>query len=68
LPHEIGSNVTITVTVSTVQRASEVFEKLKEGGQVLLPLEEKFWSPTYGQVIDKFSVFWHISTAQENNN
>ncbi|MED3816005.1 VOC family protein, partial [Priestia megaterium] len=47
--------------------SKEVFEKLKEGGQIEMPLQETFWSPSYGQVTDKFGVTWQISTHIDDN-
>ncbi len=44
-----------------------MFRKLNEGGQVEMPLQETFWSPSYGQVTDKFGVPWQISTQVAAN-
>jgi len=43
-------------SIDSVEKSKEVFKKLKEGGQVGMPLQETFWSPSYGQVTDKFGV------------
>ncbi|MFE4100231.1 VOC family protein, partial [Priestia sp. YIM B13484] len=32
-----------------------------------MPLQETFWSPSYGQVTDKFGVTWQISTQIDDN-
>lgn len=61
-PYEIGSQVTIVVTIDHAEEAKEVFQKLQEGGDVKMPLQQTFWSPLYGQVTDKFGVTWQIST------
>jgi PhnB protein len=61
-PHQVGSQVTIAIMVNDVEKAKEVFGKLQDGGQVVMPLQETFWSPAYGQVTDKFGVTWHVST------
>lgn len=66
-PHQIGTQVTVSITVNDVEKSKEVFGKLQEGGQVVMPLQETFWSPSYGQVTDKFSVTWHVSTHMANN-
>jgi PhnB protein len=60
--------VSIAVFVSDPDKAREVFGKLQDGGQVVMPLQETFWSPLYGQVTDKYGVTWQISSekAQEN--
>ncbi|MBS4172762.1 VOC family protein [Bacillus sp. FJAT-49736] len=61
-PHKIGDHVTIAVTISTVEKSQEVFEKLQQGGNVIMPLQQTFWSPSYGQVVDKYGVTWQVST------
>ena len=53
--HAIGSQVTIAI--------QEVFDKLQEGGEVIMPLQETFWSPAYGQVKDKFNIEWQVTTS-----
>ncbi|MGG0035290.1 VOC family protein [Priestia megaterium] len=65
--YHIGSQVTVAITIDSVEKSKEVFEKLKEGGQVGMPLQETFWSPSYGQVTDKFGVTWQISTQAADN-
>lgn len=65
-PHEdayqLGSQVTIAITINDVETSKEVFGKLLEGGQEVMELQETFWSPLYGQVTDKFGVTWQVST------
>lgn len=65
--YSIGTNVTIALMPNDIEKTKEVFEKLQDGGQVKLPLQPTFWSPLYGQVVDKFGVFWQISTAAPNS-
>ncbi|RDZ11787.1 hypothetical protein C3744_19935 [Priestia megaterium] len=66
-PYQIGSQVTVAITIDSVEKSKEVFEKLKEDGQVGMPLQETVWSPSYGQVTDKFGVTWQISTQVADN-
>ena len=61
-PYQIGSQVTIAITIDTVDKSKDVFEKLSEDGLILMPLQETFWSPSYGQVTDKFGITWQVST------
>jgi len=65
--YQIGSQVTVAISIDSVEESKEMFEKLKEGGQVGMPLQETFWSPSYGQVTDKFGVTWQISTQIDDN-
>lgn len=64
-PYEVGTNLNIAVLISDVEKTKKVFEKLQVGGEVLLPLQETPFSPAYGQIKDKYSVTWQISTVTE---
>ncbi|PLS17682.1 hypothetical protein CVD28_10650 [Bacillus sp. M6-12] len=61
-PYQLGSQVTIAITIDDAEKSKEVFGKLQEGGKVNMPLQETFWSPAYGQVTDKFGITWQVST------
>ncbi|MHB2167605.1 VOC family protein [Alsobacter sp. R-9] len=39
------------------------FEQLSEGGRVVMPFGETFWSPGYGSCVDRFGIPWMINTA-----
>lgn len=66
-PYQIGEQVTIAITVSDAEKSKEVFDKLQEKGKVIMELQETFWSPAYGQVIDQFGVTWQVSTQTCDN-
>lgn len=66
-PFETGSQVSISITMSTVEKSEEVFGKLQDGGKVNMPLQKTFWSPAYGMVTDKFGVSWQVSTHDPNH-
>ncbi|MDN4074137.1 VOC family protein [Fictibacillus terranigra] len=62
MPYETGDQVTVAITIDSAENSKEIFEKLKEGGKVIMELQETFWSPSYGQLKDKYGVTWQIST------
>jgi PhnB protein len=41
--------------------AQRIFAALSEGGTVILPLRETFWSKAYGIVTDRFGVPWELN-------
>lgn len=61
-PYETGSQVDVAVLFNDVEKSKIVYENLKEDGEVIMPLQETAWSPSYGQVKDKYGVIWQIST------
>ena len=42
----------------------QIFTKLAEGGDVVMPLQQTFWSKRYGFVIDHFGIGWQLSSAE----
>ena len=64
-PFEIGTHLNISVTTNDPEKTKKVFNGLGEGGKVVMPLQETFWSPAYGTVTDKFGVTWQVSTHVE---
>ncbi len=45
-------------------RLEEVFNTLAEEGEVVMPMEETFFSPLYGQVKDKYGFYWMIMSSE----
>jgi len=39
------------------------YELLKEGGRIDMPIGELPWSPCAASIVDKFGVWWYLSTA-----
>lgn len=63
--HPIGNQVTICITTSDKEQAVQLYESLRQDGQVSLELQETHFSPSYGMVIDKFGVIFQIFTARQ---
>lgn len=63
--HNIGNQVTLCITTDDKDHTAQIFETLQEGGQVSMPLQETFFSPSYGVVTDKFGVTFQIYTGTE---
>ena len=45
----------------TAERAAEIFGALSDGGTVIMPIQETFWSPAFGVVVDRFGIQWEIN-------
>ncbi|KGE78207.1 YciI family protein [Halomonas salina] len=48
-----------------VDQAAQVFQRLAEGGQVLMPFEATFWARGFGMVSDRFGVQWMVATPSD---
>lgn len=60
-----GNNISLTLTLDDQEDARIIFGKLAEGGMVSMDLQETFWSPLYGNLIDRFGIEWQISVDPE---
>lgn len=53
----------VSLTVPDAETADRYFAAMAEGGEVMMPLGETFWSPRFGMLTDKFGVGWMIGLA-----
>lgn len=51
----------VLVDVEGDEKARRIFTALAEGGSVVLPIQETFWSPAFGVVVDRFGIPWEIN-------
>lgn len=62
-PYIIGTNLSPTIIVDSVENSKEVYEKLsKDAIKIDMELQETFWSPSYAVLTDKFGISWQINT------
>jgi len=64
-PFAIGNNVTLALVLSDADAVKDAYHKLREGGEVLMDLQETFWSKCYGSLVDKFGVTWGLNCLSE---
>jgi PhnB protein len=60
---KFGDGITLTLTVKDAADAQRRFAALADGGQVQMPLTKTFFSPSFGQVADRFGVSWMVYVA-----
>ena len=60
-PHFIPNpSITFFVTLETTHEVDEIWSKLLEGGQEMMPLDKYPWSDRYGWLSDRYGVSWQI--------
>ncbi len=57
-PTIVGNNISLSVGSSDVTQAESTFEKMSEGGTVIMPMQETFWAQRFGMLTDKFGINW----------
>ncbi|MDF3065350.1 MAG: 3-demethylubiquinone-9 3-methyltransferase [Polyangiaceae bacterium] len=70
IPPEFGPNIDkpkngfdVTLHTESMDEARRWFDTLSKGGQVIMPFAETFWSPGYGNFIDKFGIPWMVNVV-----
>jgi predicted 3-demethylubiquinone-9 3-methyltransferase (glyoxalase superfamily) len=57
----INPSISFFVVCETEEETNQAWEKLLEGGSVLMPLDQYDWSTKYGWLQDKYGVNWQLS-------
>lgn len=53
----------LALSVATEAEADRIFGGLSDGGQIVQPLMQTFFSPKFGMVKDRFGVHWMVMVA-----
>ncbi|MEK5238329.1 VOC family protein [Paenibacillus sp. FSL L8-0470] len=61
MPFTVGNNISLALVSPDEEQLKSWFHQLKEGGTVVMELQETFWSKCYGSLKDKFGIEWQIS-------
>ncbi len=62
--YEKPGGMAISLHYESVEKARAIFEKLSEGGTVLMKFKPTFFSPGFGTCKDKFEMPWMVHTDQ----
>jgi PhnB protein len=63
--YEQPKGFSVTITVDDPGRAERLFNELAQGGSIRMPLQQTFWSPRFGMLVDRFGIPWMISCSPE---
>ncbi|MDV6168875.1 VOC family protein [Flavobacterium sp. DG1-102-2] len=56
-----GTNLSISVHLSSREEADRVYNGLSTGGKATMPMNDMFWGDYYGMLTDKFDIQWMVS-------
>ncbi|NLT73544.1 MAG: VOC family protein [Chloroflexi bacterium] len=56
-----GDRISLMVNRMAREEIDRAFAVLAEGGEVLMTPQITFWSPWYGQLIDRYGLVWQLS-------
>ena len=64
MPHDEGSNISISLSGDDAADLRGYFEKLSAGGSVTMPLEKQVWGDEFGMCVDPYGVAWMVNISQ----
>ena len=64
---KINPSISIFATCETAAEADAVWEKMVDGGQVMMPLDKYPWSEKFGWLQDRYGVSWQILVGHPAN-
>ena len=64
-PGATYTGFSLALSFPTEAEVERAFAALADGGAVKMPLVKTFWSPLYGQLVDRFGVEWMVMVAME---
>ncbi len=63
-----GNNISISISTDSREKADELFSKLSDGGQVMMPMDSTFWGDYFGMFTDKFGINWMVGFTENPQN
>ena len=60
----LNPSISFYVTCETEAETNEVWNRLADGGEVLMPIDKYDWSELYGWLQDRYGVSWQISLGK----
>jgi len=59
----INPSISLFVLCESINETNELWNKLMEGGKILMPIDKYPWSDRYGWVQDRFGLTWQVSVV-----
>ena len=57
-PMTIGNNISLAIGSDDIEAAQGMFDRMAEGGSVIMPMQETYWAAAFGMLTDKYGVNW----------
>ena len=64
MEHNPGNNIAVSLSGDDADELRGYWEKLSDGGTVLVALEKQMWGDEFGMCADRFGVSWMVNISQ----
>ena len=59
-----GASISMSLFGDNETELSTYFEKLAEGGTIVMPLEKAAWGDSFGMCLDQFGIAWMVNISE----
>ncbi len=66
-PTEAGNNFSVSIACNDAEQAEQYFNKLADGGTVIMPFDNTFWGAKFGMLKDQFGICWMVNCELSQN-
>jgi PhnB protein len=63
-PHNPGENFAVSLSGDDGDALRGYWDKLADGGTVVIPLEKQMWGDEFGMCSDRFGISWMVNIGQ----
>lgn len=60
-----GNNFFVTLNTSSEAETDELFGKLSDGANIMMPVAQQFWGAYFGMLTDKFGIQWMLTYTEQ---
>jgi PhnB protein len=57
-PTTVGNNISLALGGNDIAQVESIFEKMSDGANIIMPMQETFWARRFGMLTDKFGINW----------
>ena len=62
--HQPGNNISVSLSGDDSDELHGYWDKLSEGGTVMMPLEKQMWGDEFGMCADRYGISWMVNISQ----
>lgn len=59
--YEGNHGFAVSIMVTTPEEAERIFKALSENARIDMPMQQTFWSPRFGMLVDQFGIPWMVN-------
>ena len=62
--YQAPQGFSLSISTKDPAEADRVFGEVSKGGNIIMPIQQTFWSPRFGMCTDRFGIPWMVNADQ----